>query len=94
MAQPDFEFRRVDGGAIYPFRYAGERNGKPVWKRSDLDLWCLWVEGTGWAIVDAQGAKLGWPQNPQAALQALPPPGLWSSRKGDKAYVYELVNIH
>jgi len=85
-----FEFRRTTDPTVYHFHPDGQYNDRPKWKRQDKDLWCLF-DGAGWVVTDDLGTRLGWPRDETSSLAANPPTGIWTSKKGDKSYEYELV---
>lgn len=87
-----FEFRRLLDGLIYRFEPASDRDGAPQWRRLGSNLYLRWSEDHGWSIRDHEGTLLALPWNASLKDQsALPPQGVWVSRKGDRSYVYEAV---
>lgn len=57
-----------------------------------MDLWVVRTVINGWVGCDAAGTVTARPWDTLLAEQGdLPPVGIWVSRKGDKAYVYEFV---
>lgn len=89
--QPNFEFRRRVDNVIYLFQPSGSINGHLSWKREDLDLWITQVDGFGWVCVDSERNICGIPwEIVFDKMTELPPEGEWISKKGDKAYVYDL----
>ncbi|MBO1417658.1 hypothetical protein [Streptomyces sp. FH025] len=85
--------RRLDG-LVYRFRLDGEFNGRPSFKRVDLDVWCRWVPERGWYTFGADGAGNGWPLVGRAVREAaLPPEGPWRSWKAGKSYLYDLRRV-
>ena len=86
------ELHRCIDDLIYKYEPAGFRNGRPCWRRIDLDL--HWLERSGWVITDGEGVVPGLPWDVSRDQQeALPPDGIWVSRKGAKSYVYEHKHI-
>ncbi|MBV2152379.1 hypothetical protein [Kitasatospora sp. SUK 42] len=81
--------RRLDG-LVYRFRQDGEFNGRPSFKRVDLDVWCQWVPERGWCTFGADGVHNGWSLTGRAAQGAFPPEGPWRSWKAGKSYLYDL----
>jgi hypothetical protein len=93
-AQRDIEFHRQGDGLTYRCRPCEPRSGLPTWKREDLDIWIMWLDAHGWIAVDAAGEILGIPWAvPLHAQGSAPPTGVWVSRKGGKAYVYDFVYV-
>ena len=89
-----FEFRRLIDAVVYLFEPAAPREGRPAWKRVDLDLWLAWLPAKGWSVVDAQGVTNSKPWSVELADQGdEPPEGEWLSKKADKSYVYDLVRV-
>ncbi|CAN5252840.1 hypothetical protein BH10PSE4_BH10PSE4_03100 [soil metagenome] len=85
-------FRRSLDGLVYRFAPADTSHDRPRWRRTDLDLDLHWVGSHGWVVTDPAGTVLSRPWDVEPCDQGpLPPQGVWVSRKGDKAYVYELV---
>ncbi|MEV7602022.1 hypothetical protein AB0O91_32110 [Kitasatospora sp. NPDC089797] len=66
--------RRADG-LVYRYRREGEFNGRPAFKRLDLDVWCRWLPGRGWCTVGADGTANGWPLSGRSGQGAFPPLG-------------------
>lgn len=82
--------RRVDG-LTYRFLRDDDFNGRPSFKRLDLDLWCRWFPERGWCTVDAHGTANSWPLSGRAGgEEPFPPLGPWRSWKGGKSYLYDL----
>ncbi|MFF9646113.1 hypothetical protein [Kitasatospora aureofaciens] len=81
--------RRVDG-LVHRYRRDGEFNGRPSFKRVDLDVWCRWLPGRGWCTVGADGAANGWPLHGGSDDGRFPPPGPWRSWKAGRSYLYDL----
>jgi hypothetical protein len=89
-----FEFRRRIDAVVYRFEPTAPREGRPAWKRADLDLWLAWLPVNGWCVVDAQGTINSKPWSVELADQGgEPPEGEWLSKKADKSYVYDLVRV-
>ncbi|MFH8379324.1 hypothetical protein ACH4E7_00015 [Kitasatospora sp. NPDC018058] len=85
-----FEFVRRLDGLVYRYRQDGEFNGRPSFKRVDLDVWCRWLPERGWCTVGADGIGNGWPLLGQTGEEAFPPLGPWRSWKAGKSYLYDL----
>ncbi|WBQ19071.1 hypothetical protein [Sphingobium yanoikuyae] len=85
------EFQRDIDGLIYSFNRDGERNGKPKWRRVDLNLELHWSDNWGWILTDEDGNLLSvsWERGKDQQGNT-PPDGVWVSRKGSKSYVYGL----
>lgn len=84
-------FHRCIDGLVYGYALAGIRQGRPCWRRTDRPLILSWTEQAGWVVSDEAGTILSRPWDVEKAAQgALPPEGIWVSRKGDKSYVYVL----
>lgn len=88
-----FELRRLIDRHVYRFAKTTDRQGRKGFKRDDGDYWIIrheklgWIAGS-WNSNDVFGRP--WDQlAPQSV--AAPPEGIWVSRKGSKAYVYDLV---
>ncbi|MER7844067.1 hypothetical protein ABTZ03_08955 [Kitasatospora sp. NPDC096077] len=81
--------RRVDG-LTYRYRRDGEFNGRPMFKRLDLDLWCRWLPERGWCTVTVDGTANGWPLSGRTGEGAFPTLGPWRSWKAGKSYLYDL----
>ncbi|MFH9352903.1 hypothetical protein [Kitasatospora sp. NPDC017646] len=81
--------RRVDG-LVCRYRPDGEFNGRPSFKRLDLDVWCRWLPGRGWCTVGADGSANGWPLHGRSGQGMFPPLGPWRSWKAGKSYLYDL----
>ena len=90
-----FELRRQSDGLVYQFEKAMTANGSVGFKRSDGDYWIVWhkslrwIAGT-WGEDDVFGRP--WDQLAEQS-EAIPPEGIWVSRKGAKSYVYDLVYV-
>jgi len=88
------ELHRCIDNLIYKYEPSGFRNGRPCWRRIDLELHLHWSEQRGWVISDEEGLVLGLPWDVGKDEQGtLPPDGTWVSRKGPKSYVYEHKHI-
>lgn len=85
------EFQRDIDGLTYSFKPDGERNGKPKWRRIDLDLELHWSDDWGWIVTDEAEnlLSLSWDKGRDQQGNT-PPDGVWVSRKGSKSYVYSL----
>ena len=88
------ELHRCIDNLIYKYEPSGLRNDRPCWRRIDIELHLHWSERRGWVITDAEGTVLGLPWDVGKDEQgAIPPDGVWVSRKGPKSYVYEHKHI-
>lgn len=94
MSSDAFEFRRrLSADVRYLYRRLSD-DDRFIWQRADKALWVKWVDGIGWACVDATGQILSIPWGIPAADQPdHPPAGVWVSRKQDKSYVYDVVYV-
>jgi hypothetical protein len=89
-----FEFRRRTDGVVYRYHPCEPLQGELAWKREDKELWVTKLGAHGWVGVNAELEILSVPWRiPLAQQGAIPPSGIWVSRKGDKSYVYELVYL-
>lgn len=88
------DLHRCVDNLIYKYEPSGFRNGRPCWRRIDLELHLHWSEQRGWVISNEEGLVLGLPWDVGKDEQGtLPPDGTWVSRKGRKSYVYEHKHI-
>lgn len=90
-----FELRRHLDGLIYRFVSTPPPTGQPGFHRLDADLWIIRHAHLGWVAAGFDSNDIyGLPWN-QLSPQpdAIPPEGIWVSRKGSKSYVYDLVHI-
>jgi hypothetical protein len=90
-----FELRRQSDDLIYRFARAVDARGETAWLRQDLDVWIRRHHSLGWIALDeASQTCTGrpWDIAPQDQGDH-PPEGVWVSRKGAKAYVYDLVYV-
>lgn len=95
QVQATFEFRRLLDGLTYRFEPTSDRDHAPQWRRPGSGLSLAWSEDRGWSIRDHEGTLLGLPWNASPKdRSALPPQGIWVSRKGDRSYVYEAVLVY
>ncbi|MFF7989213.1 hypothetical protein ACFZDG_05365 [Kitasatospora xanthocidica] len=81
--------RRLDG-LTYRFHQDGTFNGRPSFKREDLDIWCRWLPGRGWCTVDADGVPNSAPLPSGTAGESFPPLCAWRSWKAGRSYLYDL----
>lgn len=89
-----FEFRRRLDGVTYRFTPAPSESGRPAWRRTASPLSLAWTPERGWTVSDEHGVVLSAPWDVDRMAQGpLPPETVWVSRKGDKAYVYDLVRV-
>lgn len=64
----------------------------PSYRRTDFDVYCRRLPDFGWCVVDPDGRVLSRPID-DAGFGELPPQGAWLSGKGERAYVYDLVEV-
>ena len=83
--------RRVDGLADV-FVRDGELDGYPDYKRIDDDVWCRRLPDFGWAVCDGSGAVSARPFE-DAGAGDVPPVGVLVSYKGNRSYVYDMVQV-
>lgn len=89
-----FEFHRRNDALSYRFEPCEPREGRPAWKRTNLDVWLAWIPLKGWCTVDAEGTVNGRPWGIEIGDQGDQPPECeWLSKKADKSYVYDLVRV-
>ncbi|MGW3178536.1 hypothetical protein ACWDD9_04645 [Kitasatospora sp. NPDC001119] len=84
--------RRLDG-LVYRFDLNGAANGRPSYRRRDLDLWCRWTPERGWCVVDAEGVPNSGPLLGEDRHRELPPTGPWRSWKAGRSYLYDLRRV-
>ncbi|MFJ9606185.1 hypothetical protein ACIRS1_07470 [Kitasatospora sp. NPDC101176] len=84
--------RRVDG-LVYRFREDGTFNGRPSYRRLDLDVRCRWLPERGWCTVDADGTANSWPLHGRSGEEEVPPRGPWRSWKAGRSYLYDLRRL-
>lgn len=89
-----FEFRRQSDGLIYPFARHRGPQGETIYQRSDGPIRVVYDSRFGWSIWSDEGDLLGraWEILPEDQGD-YPPEGIWVSRRGAKAYVYDLVYV-
>ncbi|MDX2296484.1 MULTISPECIES: hypothetical protein [Streptomyces] len=80
--------RRVDG-LRHRFEPAGERDGRPAYRRTDGAVWCVWSRAEGWHCVIAGGLVTAHPRDGRADGPE-PPATVWRSFKDDRSYLYDL----
>lgn len=91
VSHRSIRFRREQDGLTYSFAPAGLVGDRPAWRRTDLDLVLQWHWTVGWHVADQANTILSRPWDVAKEQQdALPPLGVWVSRKGAKSYVYAL----
>lgn len=81
-------FQRASSSISYKYNFEEIKNGYTIWKREDLDLWCLYNVDKDWCIVDKSKNILGWPKVKNGKNREYPPKGLWISEKEDKSFEY------
>ncbi|PXX70954.1 hypothetical protein DFR70_101375 [Nocardia tenerifensis] len=84
-------FVRCVDGLTYEFVREGDAHGFPAYKRVDRDIWCRRLPDFGWVVCLESGQVSARPFD-DAGQGAVPPEGVWVSRKGDRSYVYELTH--
>ncbi|MEU4114956.1 hypothetical protein AB0F71_10725 [Kitasatospora sp. NPDC028055] len=84
------EFVRRADGLVYRYRRDGEFNGRPSFRRLDLDVWCRWLPERGWCTVGADGTANGWPLSGRTGEGPFPPLGPWRSWQAGRSYLYDL----
>lgn len=95
MCLTQFELRREADGLVYRFTRCTDPDGRVGFKRTDADHWIIHHPRLG-RIAGTLGSDevFGRPWDQLAEQsKAAPPEGTWVSRKGAKAYVYQLVHI-
>ena len=88
-----WRFVRRGDGLSYDFVLENDTQfGHPSYRRTDFDVYCRRLPDFGWCVVDPDGRVLSRPVD-DAGLGELPPKGAWLSGKGERAYVYDLVEV-
>ncbi|MFC5908953.1 hypothetical protein [Streptacidiphilus monticola] len=86
----DLAFVRHLDGLTYRFvREADDVDGRPSYRRVDLDVWCRHLPDVGWCTVFVDGTRNGWPVHGRDH-GPLPPATTWRSWKLGKSYLYEV----
>ncbi|MGY3846959.1 hypothetical protein ACWV2X_17155 [Streptomyces hydrogenans] len=80
--------RHLDG-LRHRFARAGERNGRPAYRRADGEVWCLWSPTEGWHCAIGDGRVTAHPLDAPADAPR-PPATVWRSFKDDRSYLYDL----
>ncbi|WP_328964867.1 hypothetical protein [Streptomyces virginiae] len=88
-APSPFTFVRHTDGLRHRFDHAGERNGRPAFRRTDGQVWCCWSPTDGWHCEIADGLVTAHPLNGHADTPE-PPATVWRSFKNDRSYLYDL----
>ncbi|MGJ0151862.1 hypothetical protein ACR3S4_00665 [Streptomyces sp. CH8.1] len=88
-ALESFTFVRHIDGLRHGFEREGERNGRPAYRRTDGDVWCVWSEPDGWHCEIADGLVTAHPVEGRADGPE-PPATVWLSSKNDRSYLYDL----
>lgn len=86
-----FELHRLNDGLVYTFDRV---NAHCFARRDDPLMRISWEGPWGWlARMPQNGVVAGrpWEILPQHQREAFPPCGVWISRKGDRSYVYQLI---
>ena len=91
----EFELRRQGDDLVYRFEKTTDPEGRVGFKRSDGDHWIIWHEKLRWIAGTWDSDEVFGRPWDQLALQskAMPPEGVWVSRKGSKSYVYDLIYV-
>lgn len=84
-----FSFVRHVDGLRYHFESDGERNGRPAYRRTDGQVWCVWGPEEGWHCEIAGGLVTAYPVN-SLRNEPEPPATVWRSSKNDRSYLYDL----
>ncbi|WP_329154631.1 hypothetical protein OIU91_40290 [Streptomyces sp. NBC_01456] len=88
-ALASFTFVRHIDGLRYTFARDGERNGRPAYRRTDGNVWCVRSPTDGWHCEIADGLVTAHPLNSHAD-EPEPPTTVWRSFKNDRSYLYDL----
>ncbi len=88
-APPSLAFVRHTDGLRHRFDLAGERDGRPAYRRTDGAVWCVWSAADGWHCVLPDGLVTAHPRDGRAD-GAAPPATVWHSFKADRSYLYDL----
>ncbi|WP_369780643.1 hypothetical protein [Streptomyces sp. R33] len=91
-ALASFTFVRHIDGLRYHFERDGEHNGRPAYRRTDGNVWCVWSPTDGWHCKIADGLVTAHPLNSQAD-EPEPPATAWRSFKDDRSYLYDLRTL-
>ncbi|MFD4376740.1 hypothetical protein [Streptomyces sp. NPDC058486] len=86
---PSLTFVRHVDGLRHRFERAGERGGRPAYRRTDGDVWCVWSPAEGWHCEIADGLVTAHPLDGRADTPE-PPATVWRSFKNDRSYLYDL----
>lgn len=84
-----FTFVRHIDGLRYHFERYGEHNGRPAYRRTDGNVWCVWSPSDGWHCEIADGLVTAHPLNSHGD-EPDPPATVWRSFKDDRSYLYDL----
>ncbi|MFE4175747.1 hypothetical protein ACFRR7_27530 [Streptomyces sp. NPDC056909] len=84
-----FIFVRHGDGLRHHFERHGERHGRPAYRRTDGQVWCVWAPGAGWHCETADGLVTGRPLDHHGDERE-PPATVWRSFKNDRSYLYDL----
>ncbi|MER5412756.1 MULTISPECIES: hypothetical protein [Streptomyces] len=88
-APSSFTFVRRTDGLRHRFDHAGERNGRPAFRRTDGRVWCCWSPTDGWHCEIADGLVTAHPLHSDSDAPE-PPATVWRSFKNDRSYLYDL----
>ncbi|MBB1252098.1 hypothetical protein H3146_01770 [Streptomyces sp. OF3] len=90
MTAPEFlTFVRHVDGLRYHFERCGERNGRPAYRRSDGNVWCVWSSAEGWHCEGSDGVVNSRPVGSHGGGLA-PPATVWRSFKNGRSYLYDV----
>ena len=64
----------------------------PSYRRRDFDVYCHRLADFGWCVVGPDSRVLSRPVD-DAGFGELPPKGAWLSGRGERAYVYDMVEV-
>ncbi|MFB7257029.1 hypothetical protein [Streptomyces nojiriensis] len=84
-----FTFVRHTDGLSHHFERAGERHGRPAFRRTDGNVWCVWSPTDGWHCEISDGLVTAHPLGGRADGPE-PPATVWRSFKNDRSYLYDL----
>ncbi len=87
--RPTLTFVRHTDGLRHRFERDGEHDGRPAYRRTDGNVWCVWSAAEGWHCRIADGRVTAHPADGRAD-GPLPPAAVWRSFKDDRSYLYDL----
>ncbi|GAO07792.1 hypothetical protein [Streptomyces lydicamycinicus] len=88
-ALASFDFVRHIDGLRYHFEHDGERHGRPAYRRTDGQVWCVWSPADGWHCEIDGGLVTAHPLTGQGD-EPEPPATVWRSFKNERSYLYDL----